>query len=324
MMAQLRLLFVCLALLALPGCSFNRTAVSAAGGLLGTAALEVETESNWGFIQESLPGTLKLLEGLLHASPENEDLLVTLTKGWTAMGFGVYETLYLADQVADTGKTGWKSQTDYAYSKALGYGFRWLAAYDIGTKNLIRQARAGTLGAWLDGRLDGDDDQHVTAVAYTGLSWMFLINLNRDKPMLTSQLFVVEGLMNWACAKRPDFENGICQIFRGAWETTRPKMLGGNPAKGKRLFKAAIKQWPDNYMVRMFYLQFSVIPALDEKEYKNQKAFFIKAMRREKADLYVPGQSPVMTTGKKPAGQFFNAIALKRMRILIRYEKELF
>ena len=59
----------------------------------------------------------------------------------------------------------------------------------------------------------------------------------------------------------------------------RPKMLGGDPVKAKGLFKALINKYPHNWLARIAYLRFYVIPMVDEEEFKREMDYLKKCVR---------------------------------------------
>src|SRR5690606_29325702 len=98
-----------------------------------------------------------------------------------------------------------------------------------------------------------------------------LINMKKDDMVLVAQLPVAKGMFDWVCVEEPNINHGACDLFYGAYEAGRPKMLGGNPEKGKKIFLKAIELNPNNWLARVTYLQYYVIPMFDEDEWAAQK-----------------------------------------------------
>lgn len=295
--------------------------------------MEAETEANWEMIQNGVPGNLKLLEGLLYVDPTNDDLLLALTKGYGAYGFAVSESLHLAEKFKEADFQPQKKQAIYHYSKAVQYGLRGLQEYEISDQDLFKGFKQGkgAIARLLNRNLDRDDQNHLELIIYTAQAWGGLINLQRDNYTLMSQLNLVKELFDWPCSIRPNIYFGLCDIFYATYYAGRPKMLGGDPVKGKNLYLKAIKKYPKNLLIRVAYLQFSVIPSLNEEEFQKQAAFLDTAFTEwEKKNQWEPDLE-----GKKKSlyseeifqlkrVNIFNAIAKKRFEIMKKHTSDLF
>jgi len=297
-------------------------------GMLAEAGKELETEKDWEMFKNGVAANVKMLEGMHYVHPTNNDLLFALLKAYTGMGFGISETQGLKDKLLEKDDSPYFRQAIVEYSKAMDYGFRYL--YDNGVKyeELIKSVREeGGVQAYLDNEL-GNSDEKVEAAFYLAQAWGALINLERSNMFMMSQLGVIKGMFDWACGKKPDLANGGCGLFYGAYEAGRPVMLGGNPEKGKEYFERAIKRYPSNMLIRVAYIEYYLIPQLEEDVYQVQKAFLSKKAREFVASQdmgqlmkqkgFVPG------TGNKSRLNLYNAIAFKRFNTIRRLEKEIF
>ena len=309
--------------LALSGCSVNMVALRTTSEILADATAEIETEENWQVFKDGVPAALKTIEGLAYLDPTNEDLLVSLTKGYAAYGFGVYETLHLEEKFKDADKTPYKRQAIYHYDKSISYGLRWLLSHGFEFAAFSKAAKADQGLAYLDDILDDDNQKHLEGVFFLGQSWLSYINLQRDQPALFAQLYVVKNFFDWVCKAKPDFRFGACQAFYGAYALSRPKMLGGDPEKGAAIFAKAIKDYPKNLFLRVAFLEYYAIAAMDEDVYKVQKRYLLAALKKTQA-AKVPARGPLSLESPEQTGQIYNAIALRRFKIIRQYEKELF
>jgi len=206
---------------------------------MNEGSAELNTEPNWSFFQAATPANLKMIEGLWYAQQDNEDLLSLLVKGYGGFGYGVSETLYLEDQLADNDIEKNKYDAISYYTKSFDYGIKYMAEKGIDYKELAANDAPIMLPAKLDDKLDEDD---MIAVFYMAQAWGGLINLQRDNVVLMSQLGNVKTLMDWVCKQDPEFEYGSCQLFYAFYEAGRPAMIGGNLEKGKQLFLKYIEQ----------------------------------------------------------------------------------
>ena len=100
-------------------------------------------------------------------------------------------------------------------------------------------------------------------------------------------------------------------------------MLGGNPEKGEKLFRESMERNPHNLLLRMSYLQFVVLPAMDIQRYEKEsvvlKEEFLKweDMNRD----YLENRSPYRDHQEL---NLFNSIAKKRFLLLEKYKNKIF
>ncbi len=311
--------------LLLVSCSgLRRMAVGTSSAIIYDASTELESEDNWQHFSKAVPSNLKLIEGLHSIKSDDENLLVTLTKGYAGYAFVVPETLYLNDFYAENDKLSQLNQTLYHYSRALEYGLQFLELYGITYSDLIKaQKRQGGVPALLDEKLD-EDILHYEAVLFTAQSLGQLVNFQRTRMTMVAQLPIAKGLFDWVCTKSPNMNFGACQIFYGAYESGRPRAMGGNPEKGKEIFLKLIKANPANWLARVAYMQFYLIPMLDEEGYKKQKFFMETAKRKHYQELK---WSPLKKEDKdftQKRLRLYQSLAIKRFEIMQKFEKDIF
>ena len=277
-------------------------------------------ESNWEHFRTSIPGNLKLMEGVLKSAPNNEKLLAALTKGYAGMAYGVWETLFLGESWADREGKYPLRQTLEAYSRAISYGIIYLDKQGLSLDKLHRHLRKpGGLQKLLNDKL-GDNLWDVEAVFFTAQAMVGLINLQKQNITLVGELTLAKELFDWACAIRPNFHFGACQLFYGSYLSSRPRMLGGNPQKGRQIFESAIKQYPQNYLLRTAFIEHYIIPMGDKNLYKKQKKFLEKALNEYRKGLI---WNPNRPTEYSPPN-LYRTIALKRFELIKKNEKEIF
>lgn len=290
-------------------------------GLVEKASSEILTEKDFELFRKAVPGNIKFVEGLYSLDPKNTDLLATLIKGYSGYAFAVYETEALADQYEGEMSSSPADAARRNYSKALAHGLEYLKLKGIPFEEL-RDKTSEDLKVleYLDSKL-GDKD--LEAVLFTANSWGGLINLSKKDPLLVSQLPMVKSLFDWVCSKRPDFHHGVCPIFYGAYEAGRPRMLGGNPEKGREIFLKAIERYPENALIRVAFLQYYVIPLMDEELYTDQKVVLQTFFNKFKKSLV---WRPMTKKDRelKESANLYNAVANERFKIIKKYENEFF
>lgn len=298
----------------------QKVAVGTTGQIAGQASYEMEQERDWEVFYQATPGNLKFIEGLLYLEPKNEELLLASLKARAGYGFGVYETLWLDERLSAREDEIVKNSLNMNYSKAIEYGLRLLELKGVELKVLQTKLQDNKLNDYLNKNLDKND---LELVFYTAQSMGSLVNYNRSRPILVSRLPLVKGLFDWVCEKDPNFNHGACEIFYGAYEAGRPKMLGGNLEKGRAHFLKAIEKFPYNRLARVSYMIHYVIPTFDNKEFVNQKDILEESFE-ELDELYIwnPDSNRLGEELKKAA--LFNAIAKKQFEIIVANEDEIF
>ncbi len=315
----------------LQGCGsfIQNTAIDTTAGLMYKGTDEIIGEKNWEMFRDGTPGNLKMLEGLAYLRPENEELLVSLTKGLAGLAFVVDETLYLEEQMTESEKTPNKNQAIMHYSKAMDYGLSYLKLKGISYSDLqARVIEDNGIFNLLEKNLSSKMID-LEAVIFTAQSLGSLINLQRANMTLVAQLPIAKAMFDWVCAKSPDINFGACGIFYGAYESGRPRALGGNPKKGQKIFLETIEKYPENTLVRVSYIQYYLIPQGEIDLYQVQKVKLEEAGALFKKEM---SWTPAIQLKKENAkgnhheGGFciYKALGLKRFEIIKKYEKKLF
>ena len=277
------------------------------------------TERSWEFFAESAPANLKLMELISLQDQDNLELLGILIKGYAGYSFGVPETLAFQDEMSGVENSPYKRQAIIGYTKALDYGITYFAKKGIKHQDILKNDEA-TLTKMLKEEMDEDD---LVPVLYTAQAWGSLINLQKDNVALISQVSKVKAMFDWVCGQAPKIENNVCDIFYAQYEVSRPKMLGGNPEKGEELFLKSIAEHPQHLLIRMTYIQFSILPAYDESKYEKEAAV-LKTAFSSFEDLNRDELEEKSDFKKSQHLNLFNAIAKKRFDIIEANKKKIF
>lgn len=302
----------------------QKAAVKTTGALIYNASKEIETETNWEFFKQGVPANLKFMEGLYFVDPGNQDLLASLVKGYTGYAYGVSETLAFEEKLSGQGKH-FREQTLAQYSRAIEYSLLYFDEEDLSYKQLQKAVRSdeGVPGLLSD-YLDRDSIRDRELVAFAAQAFAGYINMRKDEMALVAQLPLAKGLFDWVCEIRPNINYGACDIFYAAYEAARPKALGGNPTKGEKLFKQALEKYPDNWLVRLSYVQHSILPRKDEQAYKKQKTYMEKWPELMKQNQYWKPFGSRPDVFQNEGLGVYQALALKRFEIIKKNESTIF
>ena len=322
-------LYLVLFSFAISSCSINKIAVNSSSGLLYSSSNEVEAESNYEVFKAGVPGNLMLMESLLSESPKNLDILATLTKGYAGFAFAINETDMHNEDWGELKTENGRSQALFNYTRALNFGLRYLAINKIELSDLVAVMNEPQgIANYLEKRLSGDK-KDLDLVLFTAQSFAALINLQKDNITMVAQLPLAKAMFDWVCMKDPNINYGTCDIFYGAFEAGRPKMLGGNPLKGKEIFLHAIENHPYNWLIRTSYMQYYLIPQNDKEGFDQQLAF-LKNKQTEFNSFYIYSsntkstESPEMNWLHESRLRFYQSLALKRFELMNKYQKLFF
>lgn len=309
-------------LMLLIGC--QNMMVGATGKLIYESTAGIEKENNLENFESGILGNLMLVEGLLSLKPEDSDLLVALTKGYAGYTFSVLETHYLRDYYAEKDNSPYKKKVIEYYSRALKYGLRFFKSNGMSFEDLKKAWREDTLNDMLNTKL-GNNDRDIEGVVFTGHSLGGLVNFQKGKMRIVTYAPLAKALFDWSCNKNPDIGNGICDIFFGAYESSRPRGLGGNPELGKNYFLNFIAKNPNNWLGRVAYMQYYLIPYVDEEGYKEQKKFMQNALKVHQKELFwSPNEMEEKDMFSNDRLRLYQTIAVERFKIMKKYEKDLF
>ncbi len=309
------------------GCgSIQKFTINTTATMLKEASKEIETDGNWEHFRMSTPGSLKFVEGMYYVEPKNLNLILTLEKGYGGYAFVVNETMYLEDRLAENNKEQNREQAIINYSKAIFYGTKYLELNGIKYDDLmVRSKEDGAVVGYLNKYLNGKTIEDLEAVMFLGQSIAGLTNMQKNRQELLAQLPLVKALFDWSCGHKPDLNFGACDIFYGSYEASRPKMLGGNPQKGKEHFLDGINKYPHNWLIRAAFIQNYAIPTLDEDVYKKEKFILDNYAKLSAKDLeWSPLSKNINEAFVQKRLRLYQALAMKRFEIIKKYEKNLF
>lgn len=300
----------------------KKAAIGPTGMIIYDASLEQTVENDWEMFEKSLYGNIKLLESFLSQDPSNKDLLASLAKAYAAKGYALDETYFLQDSINGNENSIHLKKALISYTKAMDYGMQYLIASGLDEGVLSNHVNnPDALKKELESNL-GSGIRDVEAVLYIAQSLGSLVNLQRTNMKIVSYLAVSKVMFDWVCEKKPDINFGMCEIFYATYDAGRPAMLGGNPQKGKEKFIEGIKKYPNNMLIRASFVQYYAIPMLEEEIYNEQSNYFMNSVKEFNNNLYWQGEA--IKVSKKDYVSLYNLIAMKRMEIIKKNEKNIF
>lgn len=305
----------------LVGCSLiKKSALNMTSKLMMEGSDEVFTEGDLSYFKKAAPGNIKMIEGLWFGDQDNEELLFMLIKSHAGHTFASLETEAYSDIILDKASNK-LNQTIMGYQKAIYYGYHFLELKGISKQEFLAKEFVNKLPDVFSQKIKESD---YPAIFYFAEALGSSINLQRQNVSKMALLGHVRKMLAWVCAQKPDLENGNCKLFNAVIEASTPTLLGGSIAKAKEMFLTLQKENPENLLIQLCYIQFYLLPLLEEDEY-------LIAMRKLKKELDLWYELQLGNESslnkkylKKKQFNLYNAIAYDRYKKLKEIEKDLF
>lgn len=277
-------LFVLSSLLFLAGCApFKSTRVAAVAFTMQDVAQAAAKQSDLSIIREGTPAYLMLVDGLIEAYPQNDDLLVAACRAYSS-----YASSFLSDEQQDEARA--------LYRKAKLYGFRALSGRDDFAK-----AAVGNLQEF-EAVLQKYGKDDVPAMFCAANAWASWISNNMDDVEALADLPMLEATMKRILELDDSYYYGGPHLLMGVYLAAKPQALGGNPAEAKRHFERAFALGADKLlMAKVLYAQYYARSINDRDLYVQTLEEVMAAPADE-----VPELTLANTVAKKEAGRLLD------------------
>jgi len=254
------LLTLCLLALFAQGCSINRMVTKAAAGALTKGPDVFSSDDDPELVEDAIPFGLKTYESFLAALPEDPDLLLACTRGFTqyAVGFVGLAADTLGPDHFDEAQAG-RARALRLLLRARNYGLRGLELRHKGLTAALAtrpDSAAATIGR-----------EQLPMLYWTAAAWGSAIGYGKDRPDLLGDIDAVRALMKRALTLDDTYEGG--QLHEaGIVLEALPREMGGSLERAKQHFDRAIElshdQDPAPYVT---WAQSVSIPQQDRAEF---------------------------------------------------------
>jgi hypothetical protein len=219
-----------------PGCNMNKMAVEMTAPALLDGSIALDRESDLEFARSAMPASLKTVETFLISSPENEELLFLLSRGYSSYAFAFVEmdldkARYVGTQAQVEDLT---RRAVVHYLRGAEYGWRLL------DEPAVRAAAEAADVEALRRELGGLKDEQLQQLFWATYGWASAINLSQEDPEMVGALPAVEVIMEVIVSRIPDYQDGLPLAFQGVYWGSRPPMFGGDLEKSKAAFERGI------------------------------------------------------------------------------------
>ena len=211
----------------------KKLTVGATATLLDEVARASYRQSDLRILREGMPAYLMLIDGMVQAIPNNEQLLIA-----AAQSYSSFASLFVEDED--------KEYANLLYERGKRYALRSLEMR--GLKEPLQKPfddfREGLT------RLGKKD---VPYLFWAATCWANWIRLNLDSMEAMSELPRVEWMMKRALELDEGFYYGGPHLFMGIWFASRPKIAGGDLKKAQEHFLKALDLGQGNFLMAYVY-----------------------------------------------------------------------
>lgn len=257
------------------GCSLRRTAVNTTVSVLAEGDIVARSYFDWESAGAATPAGIIQFEGMHLISPDNEELTLMLVKAYMAYAYGwVMDAYEVALHNGDFAEAEHHKQRAFLmYSRARDLALRAVEQRDPEIRQHLTLPPK-ELAAYLDKKFDDDD---IAPLFWLMMSWTSSINNSPHSEDLAdmAQLRVIAA---WVIARNPGYEDAGALVFLGGFESSMPKAVGGDPAKGKAYFERALELTQrKNHIVLINYAMLYAVNAGDRELYVSLMREIIEA-----------------------------------------------
>jgi len=225
--------FLCLLFL-LSACLPNKKlTVGATATLLEEVARASYKQSDLRVLREGMPAYLMLIDGMIQAVPDNEQLLIV-----AAQSYSSFASLFVEDQDKEYANLLYERGKQYALRSLEMRGFKepLQRPFDDFKEGLNRLGK-----------------KDASYLFWTATCWANWIRLNLDSMEALSELPRVEWMMKRVLELDEGFYYGGPHLFMGIWFASRPKIAGGDLKKAQEHFLKALALGQGKFLMAYVY-----------------------------------------------------------------------
>ncbi|HUF73478.1 MAG TPA: TRAP transporter TatT component family protein [Gammaproteobacteria bacterium] len=206
--------------------AMGASGVAGCASLIGSMAADTLTssilnQSDPALIQDGMPAYLLLVDGFIHESPDNEDLLAA-----GAQIYALYGSRFSTDSDAAVRLT----------RKARDYGSR--AICEVHDPACAWQSLA--YDEFVE-RLAGVDTKQIEYLYAFALGWLSYLDATSEDLSAVAELPWVEAALERALVLNEAYAQGAIHTWLGIIKSLRPPALGGEPEIARAHFERSLE-----------------------------------------------------------------------------------
>jgi hypothetical protein len=201
--------------------------------LLEEIAKASSRQSDLRILREGTPAYLMLVDGMIQALPDNEQLLMA-----GAQSYSSFASLFVEDQDKEYAILLYERGKQYALRSLEMRGFKdpLQRPFDDFKEELKRLGK-----------------KEVPYLFWAATCWVNWIRLNLDSMEALSELPRVEAMMHRVLELDEGFYYGGPHLFMGIWFASRPKIAGGSLKKAQEHFLKALHLGQGKFLMAYVY-----------------------------------------------------------------------
>ncbi|MCF7886262.1 MAG: TRAP transporter TatT component family protein [Candidatus Marinimicrobia bacterium] len=245
MFKKINKIFISVILLLLSGCSINRMMVNTTANFFHDGMDVLYREGDLKLAQQFLGSNLKTIEVMLNRDPDNQKMNLL-----AAQGFGAYAMAFVQDLEPERAQN--------LYRRGLNYALKSLPKKKAFSKDIKLDD--------LDKLLQDYKKGEVPYLFWTAYNWGNIILMELEKPISLMHMVKVEKIMARCEELDEEYNFAGVDLFYGSYYAARPKMLGGDPEKGRDYFQRCFQLNSEKfYLAKYFCAQYYAIGVNDEE-----------------------------------------------------------
>ncbi len=280
------LIFFFLCLLSLfSACLPNKKlTVGATAMLLEEVARASSKQSDLRILREGMPAYLMLIDGMIQAWPDNEQLLIAASQSYSS-----FASLFVEDQDKEYANLLYGRGKQYALKSLEMRGFKepLQRPFDEFKEGLNRLGK-----------------KDVPTIFWAATCWANWIRLNLDSMEAISELPRVEWMMKRALELDEGFYYGGPHLFMGIWYASRPKIAGGDLKKAQEHFLKALDLGQGKFLMAYVYYANYYARKMMDKDLFNST---LQKVLETPADI-LPDLTLLNTVAQKKAQELLNRV----------------
>jgi hypothetical protein len=259
--------------LTLGACSLRTMAVNQTVGILKDSLPAFEQEWDYELVEKSLPANIKTVEGFLISAPNNVDLLLMLSRAYSAYAMVLLEDRMEREKaLADASDDDEAPEADRQrlraremYSRAHRYALRALDQRKEGFTKAFKKGRDALKKA-----LASCDKDDIPALFWAGMPLASAVNIGRDDVALIAKLPQLKALMLRVVELDEGYYYGGAHLVLGGLYGGVGKMLGGDATKAKKHFARALALTKRRFLlVQTMYARTLAVQLQDKKLFRS-------------------------------------------------------
>ena len=198
--------------------------------LVADQVRSMHEESDLNLARESIPGNLKILEGLLKGDASNPELL-----NYLAEGFCSYAYTFVKEEDPERARELYIRGRNYALQALPVSGLEKLSPIDI--KEAISP-------------MTRDD---LPALFWTGQCWGEWLTLSLSEPRAFADISKLEVLLQRNLELDETYHFAGPHLALGIFYGSRSRMLGGDPEKAKFHFERSLELTENKFLLSYYF-----------------------------------------------------------------------